>query len=275
MTRPVAAETDRERARRLLVEAHLHHQLIALWLEVEHYPSWSTRPDFDSQWNFGVREVSGCERGVSLASGRLETINVVRASFAGQRFAIGGRTDFSPLLLDAGASGIETVWFWFNEKLVLVADYERRDSGIIPEHFSVRSIEQMHWSPDWVTFLQDSGRAIHVHHVRRIEKTRREMEQEYEGIRFTRDAPSSRQGPETLGTSRGQPGQVRVRDLSNERGSCRRRVHRPRERRCRCIRGLFAAPPDIGTRRPPRSWRARSVTILAVLSALPVERLWP
>jgi len=131
-------ESDSEKAKILLNKSHASYHLVEFWLEVRHYPSWSKRDDFDLKWNFGVSDIASGERTVSTRFGP-KTLKFVSGNFAGDNFEIVSDKR-APWWPDDDAGSVVTLWFVWNAKQVLVANYITGDDDIIPSHFELFSV---------------------------------------------------------------------------------------------------------------------------------------
>jgi hypothetical protein len=214
--------STKEKALQLLRESRLGYHLVHVWLEIRYYPSWSKRDDFEAKWNFGLANVSSGERAVSIR-GRDKTLTFLRASFDGRRFEIA--SDQSPVWWpDDEAFAVETLLLDWNGRRVANVNFTVHDDGIIPSHFHLISVEELHWSDDWTKSIERMSKAIDAWHTHKRE-TERELEEIQTRDKFTLPGESKsslKRESASLSSARSREGTNAVRDANFVLGAKRR-----------------------------------------------------
>jgi hypothetical protein len=107
-------QKDSDKAKALFLQSRTSYRLLEFWLAVRHYPAWAKRDDFESKWNFGVKDVAASEHEVNTASGS-KRLPSVTGSFQGNQFEIVSQSRSS--FLPDGALFVEALWLFWNGKL--------------------------------------------------------------------------------------------------------------------------------------------------------------
>jgi hypothetical protein len=172
------SDQTRARAKTRLLESGVSGQLREFWLEVRRYPSLSTRDDIEQRWNCGVKNVASLERTIETRWGPKD-LTFSCGEFVGSTYEIA--SDSCPVRWpDDKAFSVTTLWFVWNGKQVLVAEYTTGLEASIPSDFSLHSVEELHWSDDWARFLSKTTKAIEDGKRRREEQDRQKRNEQYQ-----------------------------------------------------------------------------------------------
>ncbi len=175
------AQQAKQKAKSMLKKEGIDNLLVKLFLAVKYYPSWMTRDDFDSKWNFGVTSIHTSQD--SMVIGHVQTdVPMVIGEFKGITFKIGGDSYYTTYP-DGECVGYEVIRFGFGENLktVVEAKFSLADDPCLPNDYSLFDVEEFHHSVDWIDFLKSTSRAIDAHKERQERIGLQEQNEKYAG----------------------------------------------------------------------------------------------
>lgn len=148
-----------KKALQFLKDKGWDHLLIKAYLEVQYYPSWSTRDDFEKSWNIGLKNVRGEERHLRVGYGGEDVVFCV-GELNGIQFKIGGGLVFSSMP-DGESYVTLPLELHLDNKLVLAVRYVADDSDpILPSDYSLVTVEEFHNDDRINVLLQEISLAI-------------------------------------------------------------------------------------------------------------------
>ena len=175
------AQQAQQKAKSILKQEGVDNLLVKLFLAVKHYPSWMTRDDFDTKWNFGVTSIHSSPDSMSIGY-KEKDVPMVIGEFNGMKFKVGGDSYFTSYP-DGECAGYEVIRFGFGEGLntVVEAKFERADDPCLPRDYSLFDVEELHYSADWIDFLKSTSQAIDTHNAMQEQVCLQEQNERYAG----------------------------------------------------------------------------------------------
>lgn len=175
------AKQAQQKAKSILKQEGVDNLLVKFFLAVQHYPSWMMRDDFETKWNFGVTSIISLPERMSI--GREQTdVPMVIGEFNGTRFKVGGDSYFT-IYPDGESASYEVIRFGCGEdlKTVVEARFSLANDPCLPSDYSLFSVEELHYSGDWIDFLKLTSQAIDAHKEKRERDRSQEQNEKYAG----------------------------------------------------------------------------------------------
>lgn len=175
------AQQAQQKAKSILKQEGIDNLLVKLFLAVKHYPSWMTRDDFDTKWNFGVTSIHSLPDSMSIGYEQ-KNVPMVIGEFNGMKFKVGGDSYYATYP-DGECAGYEIIRFGFGEdlKTVVEAKFSLADDPCLPSDYSLFGVEEFHHSADWIDFLKSTSQAIDAHKEKQERERSQEQNEKYAG----------------------------------------------------------------------------------------------
>lgn len=148
-----------KKAEKFVTEKKWDDLLIEAFIELQHYPSWSKRYDFESKLNIGVTNV-----GVEKKQLDTEIINDYAdfcvCEFANLKFKIGGNRKFISMP-DGDFSIYQAVELYLDDRRVLsLLYYAKNDDPILATDFKLTTVAELHNDVRIEKLLTELSKAI-------------------------------------------------------------------------------------------------------------------
>jgi hypothetical protein len=170
----------KEKAFNYVKEKRWDYLLLHTFLAVKHYPYWSKRDDFATNWNIGLDDVSSETKLLACGYKKKET-EFVRARFDNIVFETGGFSD-STSMPDGELFVTFACSLILDKKPVLTIYYNQKNTeAYSAKDYDMMSVEELHVDPRIDELLLGVEKLIkeHAKLVNRREAERRN--QQYEG----------------------------------------------------------------------------------------------
>ena len=130
------------KAKNLMIENKWDDLLIDAFLTTKHFVAWSKRDDFDECWNVGIKNVKGVQRNIDVSYINDET-EFLSGELNGIHFQLGGVIQY--LSMPDGDSFVtENLSLFIDDKRVIAVQYIMKGDGILPDDYSLFSVEEFH-----------------------------------------------------------------------------------------------------------------------------------
>jgi hypothetical protein len=148
-----------KKAEKFVTEKKWDDLLIEAFIELQHYPSWSKRNDFESKLNIGVMNV-GVERKQLDTEIINDYVDFCVCEFTNLKFKIGGKRKFISLP-DGDFSIYQAVELYLDDRRVLsLLYYAKNDDPILATDFKLITVAELHNDVRIEKLLTELSKAI-------------------------------------------------------------------------------------------------------------------